>query len=820
MLMAIVLAMVLGWTSALEAQTPAPGGVNVVVQMTHREATFAVDGRLFQGSASFLWPQGTKHVLDFPLTEADGYPAGYQYTYNGFEIRTFVRFAFGAWTTNQTGFTPSANRSFTVTADASLNRITGAVSPEYLVRLRLFEAGSVLPAPDAYCTSTASERYFSPGIVTMGTLCYNQNVDVWQKEGPLNVAATPYPGYVFLGWKTDGTVLDGYSSGSFNLTGPMTVVARFTSAKRVNFRTEPAGLKVRIDRAEVRTTEIEPCEPNNYLVPGAPKTVRPPCIGEFDFAPGSKHIIAGVSPQLDRFGKAWVLDKFTTGQTGEWIYTTPSEIFPEERIVAQYVRGITLSFQTQPAGLKLKIDGRDNWPENYFIAAAGTKHKLEAPLEQTDARGRRYAFKRWSNGGAASQEITIPETAVDSGVSVIAEYELLSQVTIRSNPPGAAVTVDGVACPTPCKVDRKEGTEAIVEAVAVSDLSDVHRLEFDSWSNAGGRSQTIKVAGAEPATLIANYTTAYKLTMAGDPPDGVRFRVAPSNADNYFTADSTVTVTAEERPGYKFRRWEIDASGTSRTVTISMAKPRTLLARMDKSQTLPIAAIRNAAGVTPEEVVAPGSLISIFGDNLAGYYESGPTGPILAQQLAGVAVTVSNRILPLLFVSPTQINAQLPRDLAPGDYDLHVIRVGQQDSVGTFKVVVRAPGLFNQTVDDQPFAVARHEDGSVVTVDSPARAGEIITLLGTGFGPYVLPSTEGLALPPGPGFNVSTNVALQIAELQPEILFAGGVAGQAGVDQVRFRMPDALPETTQNVFRIRVRMDGRNSNEVVLPVAR
>ena len=177
-------------------------------------------------------------------------------------------------------------------------------------------------------------------------------------------------------------------------------------------------------------------------------------------------------------------------------------------------------------------------------------------------------------------------------------------------------------------------------------------------------------------------------------------------------------------------------------------------------------------GTTPEEVVAAGSLISIFGDNLAGYYESGPTGPILAQQLAGVAVWVGNRILPLLFVSPAQINAQLPRDLPPGEYELRVIRAGVQDSVGGFKLVVRAPGLFNLVVDDQPCALARHEDGSLVTVESPSHSGEIVTLIGTGFGPYQVPATEGLALPPGPGFRVEA-VSLQLGELRPDIIFAG-----------------------------------------------
>ena len=810
-LTALLFAMSLVWTGSAQAQTPAPGGSNTVVTLPNKLAKFMVDGLQYTGSASFLWPAGSKHTLQFANVNKDGFQ------YND---QRSTRFLFGNWRTDQSGLLTAGGEVLTVTAGPTLSKITGDMVTEHLVQIRFYEAGPAFPTNTAMCSTTANSEYFTPGVIQFAAICYNQNVDLWIGEGQFHVQGVPYPGFVFLGWKTDGTLVDSAASGDFNLRSPMTLVARFSSAKRLNFRTEPSGLRVRIDRAEVRTTEIEPCEPNNYLVPGAPKTIRPPCIGEFDFAPGSRHLIGGVSPQLDKYGKAWVLDRFTTGQTADWVYTTPPEIFPEEFIVAKYTRGVTLSFPTVPAGLKVSVNGRDNWPENYFIAAVGTKHKLVAPAEQTDAKGRKWAFKRWSNGGAASQEITIPETAIDTGVTVTAEFELLSQVTIRSNPPGAAVNVDGAPCPTPCRVDRKDGSDVTIEAIASSDLSDSHRLEFSSWSNNGERSQIVKVSGASASTLTANYGVAYRLVMAGDPADGVRFRLNPSTPDNYYAADSAVTVTAEDRPGYRFRRWEVDASGTSRTVTVSMARPRTLLARMEKTAFAPIAAIYNAAGVTPDEVVAPGSLVSIYGDNLAPYLETGSSGPILSQQLAGVAVTVGNRILPLLFVSPTQINAQLPRDLAPGEYEMHVVRAGQRDSVGGFKVVVRAPGLFSQPVDDQPFALARHEDGSLITVDSPAKPGEIVTLIATGFGPYQLPSLAGLALPPGPGFRVEGDVALQMGELRPEVIFAGGVTGQVGLDQVRFRIPDTLPEGSGNNFRLTIRMDDRDSNGVILPVAR
>src|SRR5258706_11849894 len=72
--------------------------------------------------------------------------------------------------------------------------------------------------------------------------------------------------------------------------------------------------------------------------------------------------------------------------------------------------------------------------------------------------------------------------------------------------------------------------------------------------------------------------------------------------------------------------------------------------------------IVNAASfATP---VAPGALISIFGVNLAPQIALASQIP-LPTSLANVSVRFNNNVFaPLLFVSPTQINAQLPWEVA------------------------------------------------------------------------------------------------------------------------------------------------------------
>jgi len=177
-------------------------------------------------------------------------------------------------------------------------------------------------------------------------------------------------------------------------------------------------------------------------------------------------------------------------------------------------------------------------------------------------------------------------------------------------------------------------------------------------------------------------------------------------------------------------------------------------------------------------------------------------------------VLAGNRILPLMFVSPEQINAQLPRDLGPGEYTLRVLRVGEHPIEGKFTVADCAPGLFGYIRDGQTFAMALHEDGSAVTPESPARKGERISIYGTGFGAYRVYLPEGFAMPATPPFELEHEVGILAGEHQPVTDWAGGAAGMVGTDVVRFRVTEAMSGN----LPLKVRMGEHESNTVLLPV--
>ncbi|HXK03504.1 MAG TPA: metallophosphoesterase [Verrucomicrobiae bacterium] len=118
--------------------------------------------------------------------------------------------------------------------------------------------------------------------------------------------------------------------------------------------------------------------------------------------------------------------------------------------------------------------------------------------------------------------------------------------------------------------------------------------------------------------------------------------------------------------------------------------------------------------------VAPGSLVSISGSNLAGRTEVNPSDSCRTE-MSGSSVKVAGLPAPLLYVSPTQIQAQIPYEVAgPVPLDVAVAR----DRVYTnITVSPTAPSLLGIMVGNAPFSAT-----------NPARPGGRVSLYVTGLG--------------------------------------------------------------------------------------
>lgn len=243
-----------------------------------------------------------------------------------------------------------------------------------------------------------------------------------------------------------------------------------------------------------------------------------------------------------------------------------------------------------------------------------------------------------------------------------------------------------------------------------------------------------------------------------------------------------------------------------------MAAPQTIVALLDKVPFIAPAGVQNAAGVTPSSKVAPGSIIAIYGESLAPSLEVGPVNP-LQQSLNGVSVSVNDLILPLMFVSPGQINAQLPWELADGNYTMEIHSLGQPDVTGKFTVARNAPGLFTQTVQGQQYAIAFHEDGSLITPSSPAKSGETVGLLGTGLGPFQSDLIDGF-FPIDPPPALADSVKITAGSHSPATIWAGAAPGYTGLALTKFEVPSGSSGT----LAVTISVNSVKSNTVNLPV--
>ncbi|MBI4891021.1 MAG: hypothetical protein HY821_10395 [Acidobacteria bacterium] len=831
------------------APLAAQSSINVNVSSTLKGATFWVDGKEFTSAASFLWPAGSRHQLEI-RSQFQPYGDGRS------------RLMFTGWTTSSGVSLPNPTAAVQlVTVDSATTSFQASFTVEHKVEVyvgfdplrNLLDSTAIdlNPISEAELPAKASQYGFvtAAGFGACGSRTgLPTSTWFWMPAGSgLPVAAYPYPGKVFLGWRNP----PGPSSslGQLTVNTPLQLHADFGDARRVYLDSLPAkDMKVLVDSAPVYTrgdkcwpdwsnyynpiTPFPPQQPdynptnstptNSPLAPGSYCTQIPLCNGNLDLAPGSTHLFAAPSSQLDHNGKLWVFDHwdFGGGQTGgqNTMVTIPTS-WTTQTYTAHFVQGIRSSFLTEPTGLKLKIDGRDNWASYNFEWGLGHKHQVSAPAEQVDAKGRRYRFAGWSNGGDADQTVTITDDANSTGsFRMIAKYELLGQLTLRSEPSSLSFNVSGSECRTPCTVDKPAGTEVIIYPVKDYAFSEEAKALFEGWADGSGATERSYAFSSAATTLTARYRYVYKLNAISDPEEGAHWTMEPApDAGNWFTSGSQVSITATPNKGFKFRRFEGSLTGSYNTGWLTMNAPAAVVARLDRVPALEEGAVRNAAGETPETGVAPGSLISIRGVNMTANYERGPDSP-LTQTLGGLAVDVGGRALPLVSVSPTEVLAQLPSDLAEGDANLTIRSATQAALKASFRVVRNAPGLFleSSAPPEARLALARHEAGPLLAADSPAKVGETITLYGTGFGPLEPKPLDGFATPMQPPAPVADSVELLVGgEVRP-LIWAGAAPGLVGYTVVRFKV-DATMGTGQNLD-IQVRVNGVLSNTVKLPV--
>jgi uncharacterized protein (TIGR03437 family) len=183
--------------------------------------------------------------------------------------------------------------------------------------------------------------------------------------------------------------------------------------------------------------------------------------------------------------------------------------------------------------------------------------------------------------------------------------------------------------------------------------------------------------------------------------------------------------------------------------------------------------------------------------------------------LGGVQVEVNGVAAPLSFVSPQQVNFQVPANIIT---DSMVVRVASEgvhgpDYFGDLLAV--APGIFLAGPESLQGAVG-NEDSTLNSAENPAAAGAIIQIYATGLGPTEPAIVSGHPASVEPLQRTLLLPQVLVAGQPAEVLFSGLAPGFAGLNQVNARIPAATAPGA--AVPLQIHMGGYTSNTVTIAV--
>ena len=215
--------------------------------------------------------------------------------------------------------------------------------------------------------------------------------------------------------------------------------------------------------------------------------------------------------------------------------------------------------------------------------------------------------------------------------------------------------------------------------------------------------------------------------------------------------------------------------------------------------------------------LAPGTLVTIRALGAANQAETAEPSEdeSLPTKLAGVEVYLNGAALPLLSVSPNEIQAQLPYDLGSGTSgSLYFRNSALISSAAAVRFVPASPGIFaigkteprnglllHATQDQWP-ADGSPAKGTPITSDNPAAPGEHVTVWANGLG-FV---GDEAALP----------VHAMVNGEPAEVVSARLPKGAAGVYEVVIALPAHFAAARE--ARLQLVQNSVPSNMVVFPV--
>ncbi len=241
-----------------------------------------------------------------------------------------------------------------------------------------------------------------------------------------------------------------------------------------------------------------------------------------------------------------------------------------------------------------------------------------------------------------------------------------------------------------------------------------------------------------------------------------------------------------------------------------------------KTSTPPVVSVSAASFAGAE--IAPESITAAFGDKLATQVLSSNAVP-LPTTLAGTTVKIRDslgieRMTPLFFVAPTQINYLVPTGTVPGSAAITVVNSDGIISTGSLNIASVAPGIFTANSSGQGIASAVvfrvKADGS--TGYEPISQFDVaqnrVVHVPIDLGPE---TDQVFLILYGTGWRFRSNLVATratIGGIVSEVLFAGASEDFVGLDQCNIRIPRTV--AGRGEVNVVLTVDGKTANAVTI----
>ncbi len=219
------------------------------------------------------------------------------------------------------------------------------------------------------------------------------------------------------------------------------------------------------------------------------------------------------------------------------------------------------------------------------------------------------------------------------------------------------------------------------------------------------------------------------------------------------------------------------------------------------TQTAPVAAaggLVNNGTFAGGEPLAKGDIAALFGDQFTYGDPQQATDLPLPTNLGGTQVLVNGQPAPVYFVSPGQINFEIPIDAASGAATVQVVRNSQSGNRAFMTIQDRVPRFI--LFQGGPYAIMTTPGGDLTGIPThPVRANDVVVIYTIGLGPTTPVVPSGTASPSSPlaVINAETRACFgNDSPFSPALCvtpqFVGLTPGFVGLYQVNVTMPQNL----------------------------